>query len=239
MNANIINNLFEFWEQIGISAHCFAEELNFKFTMLEDNSWPSKIFSVNPQAINLKDLQNRIHTNELPNAIGVIEEKNTDQLFVKHCFKKTSSVKAMALNISQLEEPTNNFDNIKYIETEEEAYHFAEIATKSFGYEVSPNIIKSILKNSKIKMFLGKHNNEYASCGMVFLDKHGQSGIHMIGTLDLFRGHGLGKAMTQKLISEAFLNNSDYIFLVASKLGEPIYTKLGFKSYGTLTTYSI
>ncbi|MBW2936758.1 GNAT family N-acetyltransferase [Aureisphaera sp. CAU 1614] len=239
MNAKIINNLFEFWEQIGTSAHCFKKEIGFKLTMPENNSWPSKIFSLNPLTIDLKDLRNRIQNSELPNAIGVVEEENTNQILVKHHFKKTSIVKAMSLNISQLEKPTINFDNIKQIETDEEACHFAEIATKSFGYVVSPKIIKAIIKESNIKMFLGKLENEYASCGMIYLDKNGESGIHMIGTLDNFRGFGLGKTMTQKLISEAFKNNSDYVFLVASKLGEPIYTKLGFQTFGALATYTV
>jgi hypothetical protein len=239
MNAKIINNLFEFWEQIGISACCYKQELGFKFTLPESNSWPSKIFSIDPLAINLKDVKSRIRNNELPNAIGVVEDKNTNNLLVKHCFNKTSVIKTMSLNISEVQKPAIKYPGIKRVETTKEALHFAEIATKSFGYMVSPNIIKSITKNSKIKMFLGKHQNEYVSCGMVFLDQIGQSGIHMIGTLEGYRGYGLGKTMTQKLISEAFQNSSDNVFLVASKLGEPIYTKLGFKTYGALATYSV
>jgi ribosomal protein S18 acetylase RimI-like enzyme len=92
---------------------------------------------------------------------------------------------------------------------------------------------------SKIRLYLGKHIGSLASCGIVFLDKNNVSGIHMIGTIPECRGLGLGKAMTNKLIFEAYENKSSEVVLVASKAGERIYEKLGFIAYGTLKSYSV
>jgi predicted acetyltransferase len=53
------------------------------------------------------------------------------------------------------------------------------------------------------------------------------------------RGKGIGKKMTEKLLSEAIENGSKYCVLHASLMGESIYKKLGFIGYGELETYSI
>lgn len=77
------------------------------------------------------------------------------------------------------------------------------------------------------------------SCGIVFLDNNNVSGIHMIGTIQDYRGLGLGKAMTTKLMFETYENKSSEAVLVASKAGERIYSKMGFKADGTLKSYSV
>jgi len=77
------------------------------------------------------------------------------------------------------------------------------------------------------------------SCGIVFLDNNNVSGIHMIGTIQDYRGLGLGKAMTTKLMFETYENKSSEVVLVASKAGERIYAKLGFMTQGNLKSYSI
>lgn len=84
--------------------------------------------------------------------------------------------------------------------------------------------------------FIHEVNNER---GMLFLDKNNISGLHMTGTMPEFRGLGLGKTMTNKLLLEAHKNKSNYVVLVASEAGEKIYSKLGFISDGNLKSYKI
>lgn len=77
------------------------------------------------------------------------------------------------------------------------------------------------------------------SCDIVFLDNNNVSGIHMIGTIQDYRGLGLGKAMTTKLMFETYENKSSEAVLVASKAGERIYSKMEFIADGTLKSYSV
>ena len=77
------------------------------------------------------------------------------------------------------------------------------------------------------------------SCGIVFLDNNNVSGIHMIGTIQDYRGLGLGKAMTTKLMFETYKNKSSEAVLVSSKAGERIYSKMGFIADGTLRSNSV
>lgn len=61
----------------------------------------------------------------------------------------------------------------------------------------------------------------------------------MIGTLPKSRGKEIGKKMTEHLLMEAKENKSKLCVLHASKVGEPIYTKIGFQKYGEIETYRI
>jgi predicted acetyltransferase len=81
--------------------------------------------------------------------------------------------------------------------------------------------------------------NEYLGCGIIFFDSNNNAGLHMIGTISNGRGKGIGTKMTKKLLLEAKANKSEFCVLHASMMGENIYKKLGFNSFGELETYLI
>ncbi|WP_425597907.1 GNAT family N-acetyltransferase [Ulvibacterium marinum] len=95
------------------------------------------------------------------------------------------------------------------------------------------------MEEDKVQLFIGRHNDHYVSCGILFLDSNNDSGMHMIGLRRDFRGLGLGMAMTAHLLRHAVKNKSEEIHLVASKLGAPIYHKLGFQNRGYLKSYTV
>ncbi len=73
---------------------------------------------------------------------------------------------------------------------------------------------------------------------LVFFDSKKNAGFHMIGTIRKGRGKGIGNKITRKLIAEALHNNCKNCVLHASQLGENIYKRLGFISYGEIGTFS-
>jgi ribosomal protein S18 acetylase RimI-like enzyme len=146
----------------------------------------------------------------------------------------------MALDLELFSNPVNKNPNIKQVTSEDNAKTFAETASKSFGYKVDHQVINEITKNSKnIRLFIYQENNESLGCGIVFFDSNNNAGLHMIGTLPEGRGKGIGKNMTEHLLMEAKDNNAKKCVLHASKMGEPIYIKLGFQKYGEIETYKI
>lgn len=64
-------------------------------------------------------------------------------------------------------------------------------------------------------------------------------GSQMIGTDPKARGKGIGKRITERLIAEARSNHAPYCVLNASKMGLPLFEKLGFTEFGMLETYLI
>jgi len=239
MNKQIINHLFEFWEQIGKHGNFLTKENGFSFTNPSDNSWPSKIFHFNISELELSELQKKIRLQELPNSLAIHEDNVIKNELVRNGFCPTSQVKAMALDTSEFNFVPIDASEFIRVRSRLEAELFAQVATESFGYPVGPSTIRALINKPSFALFLGKHENAFPSCGMVYLDQNGVSGIHMIGTKAGYRGLGLGKKMTQFLIHQAIKNQSRKVYLVASQAGERIYTKMGFTTHGVLESYSL
>lgn len=239
MNDKIINNLFEFWKHIGSLGQFLYETKGYNYVFPNSDSWPSKVFNISYSEVEVKELYQRIAKDTLPNSISFLENEVLEEQFHKHQFKLRSNLRCMYLNLHENSKPVNNFTSIEKVDTALKAQIFGEVASKSFGYTVETSTILPFIESNKSKLFIGKYRNEYASCGLVFLDEKGISGLHMIGTKPEFRGLGLGKTMTNKLLFESYENKSNQIVLVASESGERIYLKLGFIKKGNLRTYSI
>lgn len=242
MENFVLNNLFEFWEYIGLKNGFYNTTKAYNYVNAGGNSWPNKIFRVNKnEDLIMKDLYSKIATNYLPNSVSISGENGAFRdMLSNNNFVYRSTVKGMYLNLNKVHKPEDNFNSITIVDSVEKANDFAEIASKSFGYEVKSRTISSLINNtSKLKLYLGKHDNKYVCCGILFLDSNGYSGLHMIGTLPEYRGNGLGKTMTSKLLKEAHKNRSEKAVLVASKAGEKIYSKIGFIAQGTLESYSV
>ena len=239
MKNDIINNLFELWKHIGVNGQFLHNEEQYNYVKPGNDSWPSKVFELTESKMNFKELYRNIENGSIPNAISILENQVLETQLLAHNFELMSIVKGMHLNLREEDKPINNFASIEKVDSEIKAMEFAKMASLSFGYEVLSSTIIPLINSSKLKLFIGKHNNNYASCGMVLLDKKGNSGLHMIGTIPECRGLGLGKIMTNKLLFESFENKSKQTVLVASESGERIYAKLGFKAQGSLKSYSI
>ena len=240
MDNYSIDHLFKFWKYISSKGDFFSSEAAYNYSYQSNMAWPSKIFGIDEKRIDFEELKMKIKTGLLPNSIGIHKNEFTDNLLLIHNFKKTSSVKGMFLNLSEEQKPKDDLSTIQQVDTEQKAKEFANVAAKSFGYQILPKTIISLLNTeSKIRLYLGRSKGSLASCGIIFLDNNNVSGIHMIGTIPEFRGLGLGKIMTSKLLLEAYKNKSKAVVLVASEAGERIYSKMGFVVDGTLKSYSV
>jgi ribosomal protein S18 acetylase RimI-like enzyme len=239
MKNKIINNLFELWKHIGTKGQFLHNTKQFSYVKPGGYSWPSKIFELKETGVNFKELYQQIENRSIPNSISILENETLENHLIEHNFVLRSTVKGMYLDLQKKGDPNNNFTSIENVNNAEKAIEFSKIASLSFGYEILSSTIISLLNSSQLKLFIGKHDNHYSSCGMVLLDKNGISGLHMIGTIPGYRGLGLGKIMTNKLLFESFKNKSKQAVLVASESGERIYAKLGFKALGNLKSYSI
>ncbi|WP_108808550.1 GNAT family N-acetyltransferase [Aquimarina spinulae] len=240
MNKIIINHLFEFWGYIGTQGGFFNKGEGYVYTKPEKNSWPNKIFEIDPEIVNLEQLHKQMKNGALPKSLGVAENENVEKQLLQCNFEQQSVVKAMFLETSKHTAPLDDFATIEPVDDDNKAIVFARVSSNSFGYQILPETIVSLVKHQKnMHLFLGKHKDEYVSCGIIYHDKNGCSGIHMIGTLPEYRGMGLGKIMTNKLLFEAYQNLSDIVLLVASTSGERIYSKIGFITDRTLKSYTV
>jgi ribosomal protein S18 acetylase RimI-like enzyme len=237
VNALIINNLYELWDQIGNMTNKLFKMQNYTVVSMGDSDWPNRIYNLKDDTESLTEILQLSRQNKLPEFIAIPKpnnlERNTNLEFV-------TQQKNMALGLELISNKTIINPNIIQVKTEKEAIYFADTASKSFGYKVDSQVVYSIVQNSEtIRLFIFIENNVSLGCGLVFFDSNNNAGLHMIGTLPEGRGKGIGRSITEKLLIEAKEQGANYCVLHASVMGESIYKKLGFKPYGELATYKI
>lgn len=63
------------------------------------------------------------------------------------------------------------------------------------------------------------------------------AGVYWVGTIASARQRGLGEAMTRIATDEGFARGAPVVTLQASPFGEPIYRRMGYRSYDTVKYY--
>jgi len=71
-------------------------------------------------------------------------------------------------------------------------------------------------------------SGEPFSAAMVLLS-HGIAGIYWVGTVQSARGRGLAEACVRRVTHEALRRGASLVVLQASKFGEPLYRRMGFR----------
>ena len=239
MERHIIEHLFKFWEHIGQVNGFVHHEKGFIYTKPANNSWPNKIFGLVPDKVNLSLLYQEMKRGKLPKTLGVLSNVPFEASLKENGFKLHSSVKGMFMEAQRGTITHDPFSNINLVDSEEKAFEFAAIASKSFGYPILTKTIFTLISSNHFKLFIGTKGKQYVHCGLVYLDERGNAGIHMIGTLPEYQGQGLGKTMTTRLLQEVAKNQCKFVYLVASKAGERIYSKMGFKTAGSMASYTV
>lgn len=237
MDKEIVNNLYEFWSYLGIKTGRLTETEEYKAVSMTDSDWPNRIYSISNEPALLTKIISLSQKSLLPNIITITKPNYlNNNAEVQFMFGQ----KNMALDLQKMKDSSINSENIYLVKSSEDTIQFANTASEAFGYRVDAKTVHALTEEpSRIRIFNYIENDECLGCGIVFFDSHNNAGLHMIGTIPKGRGKGIGKEMTQKLISEAIHNGNNYSVLHASLMGESIYKKLGFVAFGELETYKI
>ncbi|MBD0404404.1 GNAT family N-acetyltransferase [Flammeovirga sp. EKP202] len=237
MDNYIINNLYELWEHIGTINNTVITSEDFTAVAVQDSDWPKRVFDLKDHDSALTKVIDLCKKGDIPEVLTV---PKSNDLRSHTGLALLMTQQNMALELESFTAEATTPPNIQQVKTEEGAKAFAAIASKSFGYRVDHKVINTIVRQSSTtRLFLYQENQKSLGCGIVFFDAENHAGLHMIGTLPEGRGKGIGKSMTMHLLKEAKGHGSKIAVLHASKMGEPIYTKLGFQKYGEIETYRI
>ncbi len=243
-DQKIILNLFEFFTSVGQQTGELIESENYNAVNHINFDWPNRIYHLNKRRINnhtISDLTHKIANNELPNLLTVPEDQKLQKMLESAGLHILLTQRGMAITLTDpIQESLTSGQQIKRVESKEEVTLFAEIASAGFKYTVNAQIIEILLKNVyRVKLFIGRQDNTFASCGMSFYDSKGNAGLYMIASLPQYRNLGLGRSMTIRLMNECLKENIHLCTLQASAAGEPIYSKLGFKPFNNIYTYKM
>ena len=236
MTEKIKRNLFEFWDTIGGINDSLTETENYSVVHNKNSDWPNRIYKITDETNVLEQIISSIESDRIPPVITIDENSNlNNHITPKLEFTQTN----MALETSSLTKKLFDDENMQRVISKTDCAEFAHTATLSFGYKVDSLIIGKIIKSGQIKIFNYKEKQECLGCGIIFFDSNNIAGLHMIGTIPKSRNMGVGKKITEFLLSQVIESKIKTCVLHASEAGEHIYRNYGFEGYGNLKTYII
>ena len=69
---------------------------------------------------------------------------------------------------------------------------------------------------------------------MVSLDHGGDCSIWWVATVPEARGHGLAPGLMRRALADGRARGCEVSTLQATKLGRPVYERLGYRGFGTI-----
>jgi GNAT superfamily N-acetyltransferase len=102
--------------------------------------------------------------------------------------------------------------------------------------EVSDEFFAAV-DRSAFEILLGRFEGENVATGMSY-EHGGDVGVYNVGTLDHARRHGLGTALTARLVENAAARGCVTATLQSTPMAEGVYAALGFRDLGRFLEYS-
>jgi len=96
------------------------------------------------------------------------------------------------------------------------------------GSQMGSEVIPAIAASDAYRWIVAYRDERAVGTGLSFTEE-GITGLYMIVTEKQSRGKGVGSMITAALIDNAIRNGAGYIVLHATKLGEGLYHRLGFR----------
>ena len=119
---------------------------------------------------------------------------------------------------------------IQAVRTREQVLAFREAAFRGFGYPVAAAHIflsERVLELPQVRLFSGLVDGVVVATSML-IATGGVAGIYWVATLEEHRGLGFGEALTWAAVSGGREFGCRIASLQASKLGRPVYARMGF-----------
>jgi ribosomal protein S18 acetylase RimI-like enzyme len=170
---------------------------------------------------------------------------NMADYLTAHGFTRIGEPACMAINLKDLNESNRapKGFSITEVKNSKTLKTWCQVAAASFGVPdpVVPSIYdwytREMQMEQPVRFFLGMLDGKPVATSQYFLGQ-GVCGLYFVGTLPEARNKGVGFSITQKPLLEAKKLGYRAAILQASKMGQPIYQKLGFKEYGKMESYS-
>jgi GNAT superfamily N-acetyltransferase len=162
-----------------------------------------------------------------------------------HGFTTFGVSAGMAIDLKEMNEGVPSPSRLQIIEVKDikTLKKWCHVTCVGFGIPepAEPSLLEwlktDIEYHQPIKFYLGLLAGKPVATSMYFLGE-GVVGIYFVATLPEARNRGIGFAITQKPLLEGREMGYRIGILQASKMGEPVYRKMGFKKYCKFQSYA-
>jgi GNAT superfamily N-acetyltransferase len=146
-------------------------------------------------------------------------------------FRRVEHVPAMVLSPIRETAPTDGL-TLRQIEDAKTLADFQATAFESFGFpvELAPvALTEELMRLPHVTSFVGYVDETPACCSLLLITGD-VAGIYWVGSVERYRRRGFGAAVTAHAVSVAAAQRCRLVTLQASKMGEPVYRRLGFET---------
>jgi hypothetical protein len=240
-NKEISNSIFENYYSLlelysKINA-CNYNNLGFcKSITNTKTTWPNFIFDVKDfTETQINNLINGIKNKEFADVVLTNNyfAKN-DSILINKGFKKVAVWNAMALNLSEYKQTTENYKlDIKLVKSEQEITDWINIVKQELKINFSINEVQNLINEASINLFIGYYNNVAVSTALIYTNNN-IVGHYMIATLKNYTKKGFGFEIMQYSLN---YSNAKIAVLASSLQGEKLYNKLNYTSLDVFNLY--
>jgi hypothetical protein len=170
--------------------------------------------------------------------------ENFGEILETHGFTSRGDGAGMAVDLQAMNqnEPVPNGLEIIEVKDDNTLKIWCHVVALGFGAppHAEPMFVKlyqtEIESQQPMKFFLGVLDGQPISTAMYFLGE-GVVGIYMVATLPEARQKGAAFAVTQKALKDGRALGYRVGILQASKMGEPVYKRMGFEEVCRVSSY--
>jgi GNAT superfamily N-acetyltransferase len=170
---------------------------------------------------------------------------NLGEKLVAHGFTSRGMGSGMAIDLKAMNEDEKLPAGLDIIEVKDDKTLEAWCHVACVGFSIPPPAEPALKEWFKtdleyklpLKLYLGMMDGKPVATSMYYLAA-GVAGIYFVAALPEVRNKGVGFAITQKPLKDARKLGYRVGTLQASKMGEPVYLRMGFKEYFKTGSYS-
>jgi GNAT superfamily N-acetyltransferase len=114
------------------------------------------------------------------------------------------------------------------------------VVASSFGEDAamfSPVFSEKLLSDDRWRGFVAYVDGAPAATSHIVVDDRGTAGIYYVGTVERYRGQGLGEGITAHAVVAGRKLGCVRSSLQASPMGQPIYERMGFRQVAYYRQY--
>lgn len=120
--------------------------------------------------------------------------------------------------------------------TPEDIKQWVEVGSEAFNYSIDAQVIANVVADKDLQILLAWQDKQAVAAALLY--KTGEViGVHQVGVKQAFQGQGIAFCMMQHIVSACASWQGKAVVLQASKVGRPLYEKLGFNPQFNIKNY--
>lgn len=247
-NINFVNNLYKFYEDFANGNNFFYHKgENYDYVFSNIFHWPRYIYNLNSSdektGVITKALLEEIKIKKIPPFLILDPEK------MSSVFKQKIELGGMRLidewpvmYIKMSGDLSLHWDykdfKVSIIQNPKQLDEWFKLVSSILfpNKLISYDYFVEKIWDLRYRLLIGLWQDIPVSCALLYMDNL-IAGIYMVGTLENYQRRGFGKVITLECLKEAINAGCRYSTLQSSKVGFPLYSKIGFTTIKSLHVY--